>query len=272
MDPGRRRPAPAGPDPLNSAPATDADPFALDDFDAHALENLDAAALMDRVDTKFVAPIELLPGLLRAMRKQYSALEIGGRRSFRYRNDYLDDPGYGFYRAHHAGRASRTKVRGRRYLDAGSAYLEVKRRTNRGRTVKRRMPLPGSSDSVGFLEGSGVTNARALRAVQRGTYRRVALASEARGERLTIDRELAFADAATGREVRLGRWMVLELKQARRSRSSPFFGWARERGLRPCPFSKYCMGVYLTGPSGLPRNRFHGVARRVGMRRGAVAS
>ena len=239
-------------------------------FDAHALSELGDAALMDRVDTEFVVPRALLPELLEAMRDHYSALEIGGLRDFRYLNDYLDGPDHRFYRDHHVGRARRFKLRRRTYLDDGGSFLEVKRRTVRGRTVKVRAAFDvagGGAAPGGFLARAGIGDASRLRVVQRGAYRRVALADPARGERLTVDRDLVFVGAAAGRTVALGPWAVIELKQARRDGASPFLRWARARGVRPCPFSKYCMGVYLTGPEGLARNRFHETARRVGLRR-----
>ncbi len=244
----------------------------LADFDAHALTDLVDASLMDRVDTKFVVPRALLGDLLLAMRDDYSVLEIDGRRSFRYLNDYFDDPDHGFYLAHHAGHLNRYKLRRRTYLDAGTSWLEVKFKSNHERTFKTRMRVEPSGDAppttlARFLQRSGITNLARLRVVQTGSYRRTALASEARGERLTIDRALEFRDARDGRALALGPWMVVELKQAAHDRGSPFFRWARARGLRPCAFSKYCMGLYFTGPEDLKRNRFHPVARQLSMRR-----
>ena len=244
----------------------------LDGFDAHELKDLDNASLMDRVDTKFLMPRALLADLLRAMRERYSVLEIDGTRSFRYRNDYFDDPTHRFYRAHHAGRMNRFKVRRRDYLDNGTAFLELKRKNNRGRTLKTRVPTePGdaalSRAATDLLLAGGVTEPHALGIVHTGTYRRLALASEARAERLTIDCDLRFRSAVDDRGLELGPWVLAELKQARHDRASPFFRWARDRGLRPCGFSKYCMGMYLSGPEELRRNRFHGVARLVGRRR-----
>ena len=244
----------------------------LERFEPHSLSDLDGAALMDRVDTKFLVPRSALANLLRAMQGDYSVLEIDGLRSFRYLNDYFDDAALGFYRAHHAGRLNRFKVRRRLYRDGGGAWLEVKFKNNRGRTLKSRVPTdPGgasfSGAEVDFLLGAGVANAAALGVVQSGRYRRVALASEARRERLTLDCDLEFGDGVGGRPHALGPWVIAELKQARRDVSSPFFRWTRAHRLRPCPFSKYCMGLYLAGPDALRRNRFHEIARRVGHRR-----
>lgn len=244
----------------------------LDSFDAHGLKDLGNATLMERVDTKYVVPRALLADLLRSMIDEYSVLEIDGLRSFRYLNDYFDDQQYGFYRAHHAGRLNRFKMRQRTYLDSQTSWLEVKFKNNHDRTVKTRVLVDPASDVsstrlADFLDACGVPNLSALGIVQTSSYRRVALASEARGERLTIDFNLVIEDAHEGNSFALGPWAIVEVKQARLNRASGIFRWAKGHGIRPCSFSKYCMGVYFTGPAELKRNRFHPIARQVNSRR-----
>src|SRR5687768_2586669 len=110
-------------------------------FEPVSLHEIGAAALMDRVDTKFVLPVGSVAGILASLKGGYRVLEVGGRRLSRYSTRYFDTPDLRLYHAHHAGRARRYKVRVRTYVDSEARYLEVKLRTNRGRTTKERVSL-----------------------------------------------------------------------------------------------------------------------------------
>ena len=240
----------------------------LNGFSSHALSDLNQGELMDRVDSKYLIPESLLADFLTHMRPHYSALEIAGQRVFRYKNDYYDSADYKFYRAHHARRLNRYKVRCRTYVDSQTSFLEIKHKNNKRRTEKTRVQVEVEevliSESSGrFLNEHGVGQHKQLKHVQTGLYDRLALANEAEGERVTIDCNLEFHDIALKQHCSLGPWVVIELKQAQRSRLGPCFQWAREHGIRSTSFSKYCMGIYFTGPSTLKRNNFHMIARRL---------
>ena len=240
----------------------------LQQYATHGLSDLDNAKLMNRVDSKFVIPRALLPDLLRRMRDHYSALEIDGKRIFGYLNTYYDSEDFTHYLAHHNGKLNRFKIRRRTYLDTDTSFLEVKFKNNKKRTLKSRVQLAPeerrlSEEASHFLARSGLEDHLSLHPVQTGSYHRIALASEERSERLTIDCNLAFHDLTEKRSFAVGPWVVLELKQARMNRTGPFFSWARENGMRKSSFSKYCMGVYFTGSQSLKRNNFHSIARKL---------
>ncbi len=234
----------------------------------HSLDSLKNAVLMNRVDSKFLLPTTLAIDLLASMSQEYSVLEINGLRSFNYVTTYYDTPLNAHYIEHHNGRLNRFKIRKRTYTESCSSYLEVKFKDNRRRATKTRMScdiqnFELSDDALGFLTSCGVPDPLTLEPVQTGVYRRVALANEVRGERLTIDFNLSFKDERDGVQHALGPWAIVELKQDHLNRDSAFFSWARRHGVRQLPFSKYCMGVYFTGAQSLKRNNFHAIARRL---------
>ncbi len=241
---------------------------ALAQFRSHNLSDLKKAELMDRVDSKFVVPLDKLPSLLSEMSFWYSVLEVEGKRKSKYHNVYFDTDNYVHYFAHHNRRAGRFKVRQRTYVESDLSFLEVKYRNNLARTIKTRIQVPTGLSSFGtqeleFLNKSGVLRFGQLESKQEGTYNRIALANEGEGERITIDLQLAVTDLCTSKEHSIGPWVVVEVKQQQLNRRSPFFAWARENSVRRCSFSKYCMGLYYTGPSWLKRNNFHNVARQM---------
>ncbi|MGB0848736.1 MAG: polyphosphate polymerase domain-containing protein [Thiolinea sp.] len=238
-------------------------------YTGHGLEDLQQARLMNRVDMKFLLPRSVLPDLLDSMRSFYSMLEIGGKRCFEYQNDYYDTQEMALYRAHHNGWLNRYKVRCRQYVDSKAFFLEIKHKDNKKRTRKTRMQLSSRGEVLsepGFelMRSCGFQRPESLLLVQQGGYHRMALANESEGERLTIDINLSFSDVRR----HYGRWelpnqIIVELKQEKRDRRSPFYCWAKQRRFRPLSFSKYCMGVYHTAGSGIKRNRFREIDRHI---------
>src|ERR671917_757716 len=109
-------------------------------FPAIGLAQLDAdAALRDRMDVKYVVPLDAFAALADRLMATHAALEIDGRRAFAYRSTYFDTPELGAFRAHIQQRRRRYKCRSREYRDSGAYAFEVKLKGLRGRTVKHRM-------------------------------------------------------------------------------------------------------------------------------------
>lgn len=237
----------------------------------HSLRDLKKAELMNRIDTKFIIPASLLPTILDALDDHYTALEINGTRCFRYESTYFDTDDYRFYHMHHTGRLNRFKVRMRRYVDSDIQFLEVKLKNNKKRTIKDRVPLESYAitdlaDNLDFLRSLKVPAPEQLKPCLYNCYQRIALASESRGERLTIDIKLANEMARGDHsQLPLDDVAIVELKQGKLDRSSPFFAVARSLGIRPSTFSKYCMGMTLAlrDQSDWKYNRFKPVLRRL---------
>jgi len=244
----------------------------LDGYASHTLADLPAeASLMNRVGKKFVIPRALLSDLLQHLRSGYSALELNKQRLFRYHNTYYDSVGYDLYLDHHNGKSNRYKIRHRTYVDSDTSFLEVKFKNNKKRTLKTRTLLGSDEKSLevvkaAFLSENGLLNHAQYHPTQTGTYVRIALANTERSERITIDVDLAFAGIENSGSYVLGPWVVVEVKQSRQNRDSGFFAWAQQNGIRRSKFSKYCMGVYFTGPLTLKRNNFHRIAKHMQIR------
>ena len=110
-------------------------------------EMVDEAAMMTRVDRKYLLPLPALAEVIDAT-IQARVLTIDGLRSFAYRSDYLDTGDLASFHAAGRRRRRRWKVRGRTYLDSGTSWLEVKTRGPRGTTVKARVQHQPVTDGL----------------------------------------------------------------------------------------------------------------------------
>ena len=228
------------------------DPLAR--FRPTSLAELERVALLDRTDTKYLLSLSQLQEALDALRDDYRILEIDGRRAHAYRTLYFDTPEFDLFRAHHAGRAVRHKVRSRAYVDSGKAFLEVKSKNNKGRTVKHRLLTDGlvtelDPADAGFVESHAPLDGADLEPKLGNDFTRVTLVNTDQTERLTIDLGLSFrSEDENAQGVRLPGVAIAELKQSGIDRGSPFVRHMRGRRILPASVSKYCVGVSLLHP------------------------
>ena len=223
-------------------------PISLGELECHS-------SLLNRIDTKYIVPLDALVGMVEELAATHHVLEIDGRRAFGYESTYFDTPSLLLYRAHVQGRRRRFKVRSRLYVDHGSAFFEVKLKSKRGETVKRRMeygPNEHGSLTMGartFLGGTlrelyGGEIDQELGPVLRGRYDRITFVSNDRGERLTCDLGVAFALAGPTWVSMSDAYAIVERKS--RGGSGAADQMLRRRGARPVrSCSKYCLGVGL---------------------------
>jgi hypothetical protein len=212
---------------------------------------MDGVALMDRTDTKYIVPASSLAGLLERLAGKYRALEIRQRRLNHYRTVYFDTEDMAFYLRHHAGNEVRVKVRSREYTDSRLSYLEIKRKTNKDRTVKERLQTPepvtqASRQVDDFLLSQYPLAEPGLSPKLSNGFSRATLVSNHGPERLTLDIDLSFE--GNGRTASLPGVAIIEVKQARFDRTSPVISGMRALGIPPRGISKYCIGVALLYP------------------------
>lgn len=239
----------------------------LEAFSGHCLDEQAKARLMDRVDTKFLVPAHLLDACLRGLENHYSILEIDGNRRFTYDTLYFDTPGRQLYLDHHNGRLNRFKLRVRHYRETGGSFLEVKKKSNRERTVKNRLPLTShtvaNNQVIPFLEEQlGRPVAGMLPALFVG-YRRMTLMGPMGTERITVDTGLGFHSPNRLNGLCLPAVAVFEVKYDRKIPYSPLLERLGQLGCRPVQFSKYCIGTSLLFGHECKTNRFKPLLRRL---------
>ena len=222
-----------------------------------SLDEMDAIRLMNRIDTKYLTDETHLVGILRdAARAGYRVLEIGGDKCSAYDSVYYDTAALKMFRDHHNRRLKRQKVRTRRYVQSGTAFLEIKRKNNKGRTSKKRIGIPegemmdfsGDAAACDYLSRKSWFTAEDLSPVLETIFVRMTLVNPAMTERLTIDTCLQFNNFRTGLQASLRDAVIIELKQDGHARSQ-MKRILLDHRVKPARVSKYCVAVTLTDPA-----------------------
>ena len=214
------------------------------------------AALLTRVDRKYLLRLDGACALLSAVDARTRVLEQDGARGFAYESVYFDTADRLSYQLAARGRRRRFKLRSRTYLGTRTSFLEMKTRGGRGVTVKERIPYAatardrltpeGREYSAGALVGIGLDPSLVteLRAALTTRYRRTTLLAPD-GSRATIDTDLTWVDA-DGRALELPGWVVVETKSADRPSALDRALW--RSGTRPQSLSKFGTGTAALHP------------------------
>lgn len=223
-----------------------------------SLGDLGETALMDRTDTKYVLPLELGLQALKELNPHYQMLEIEGKRLQPYNTLYFDTPELFFYRQHLRNQAVRFKLRIRSYLVNGLTFLEIKQRTNKGRTVKERIQIDSGSlmldpEAMGWAVDRLPAQAWPLVPMLSNQFCRTLLVNPVKAERITLDFNLEFK--GKGEEVGVGPLVVAEVKRRSIREDSEFIHWLHTAHQRPSSLSKYCLGLVLLNPE-IKSNKF----------------
>jgi len=226
-------------------------------FSPIKLAEMDNVKLMSRSDTKFAFKFSKLPELLNQMMPFYKVLEINGKFIHDYKSLYFDTDDRKFYLDHHNGRVNRNKVRFREYVGSDLTFLEIKRKNNKGKTIKKRMKVDSINDNLSVKQkeyiysiiGSNII----LNSKQWINFSRITFVHKVHKERLTIDINLNFKEK--DRRGDLNQIAIGEVKQERISRHSDFMRIAKELHILPIRISKYCMSTLELNPE-LKQNRF----------------
>lgn len=242
----------------------------LSRFDSISLDEMSGIRLMNRTDTKFVTSAQMLRKMLEMASKEYLVQEIGGRRNMLYYTVYFDTPDYTFYNTHHNGHCNRQKVRLRSYVESHLSFLEVKTKDNHGRTRKKRVGVDAPASGLrtmsldcgeDFLAAQLRVDPHSLSQKIENRFNRITLVNKARTERLTIDTQLEFNNLDTGQRLSLGKTAIIELKRDG-LQPSPILAILHALHIKPCGFSKYCIGEALTNPD-LKHNRLKPRIRKI---------
>ncbi|MBU2667851.1 polyphosphate polymerase domain-containing protein [Actinoplanes bogorensis] len=239
-----------------------AEPIGLSELD-------EAAALQQRVDTKYLIGLEEFDRIADKLAATHRRLVIGDRRAFDYRSSYLDTPGLTCFHDHRQGRRLRFKARTRSY-DRGLCRFEVKLKDGRGGTDKHALrvgpadfgTVPGGA--TGFLtyvlaDRYGIAAPAVTPRLLVRHFRQTLVAKSAASPcRVTLDTDLTFTTGSVTAGLRTG-LLLVETKSARGR--GPADELLRRAGARPVSISKYCAGMALLHP-GLPEQPWRNLLRR----------
>ncbi|MBR4391199.1 MAG: polyphosphate polymerase domain-containing protein [Bacteroidales bacterium] len=223
--------------------------------------------LMNRVDTKYLVTSNELLAILKGIHEHYYAQEVEGNRLSPYSTVYYDTPELTMYTIHHDRHLVRDKVRVRTYVDSHLTFCEVKHKTNKGRTKKKRIEVqPGiditkDPDTAAFLAEKQPYPVESLSPNLETAFDRFTLVNYEKTERLTIDCNLVFNNFVSGTTASMDDLVIMELKQDGRARSllkEVLF----DLRIKPYKISKYCIGTAMTRPE-VKQNRFKKKIRRI---------
>lgn len=232
-----------------------------------SLQEMNEVRLMNRIDTKYLVTSQQLLAILQGVHERYYAQEVDGKRLSPYRTVYYDTPELTMFTIHHDKHLVRDKVRVRTYVDSELTFCEVKHKTNKGRTKKKRIQvtsLPNITDSpeaAVFLAENQPYPVRSLQPTLETVFDRITLVNFEKTERLTIDCNLRFSNLVTNTHGSMDDLVVMELKQDGRARSL-FKEVLLELRIKPFKISKYCIGICMTRPE-VRQNRFKVKLRRI---------
>ncbi|MEI7501680.1 MAG: polyphosphate polymerase domain-containing protein [Paludibacter sp.] len=240
----------------------------INTFEPISLEEMDAVHLMNRVDTKFLIGYSDLPELLKKTLIHYRVLEINDKRILPYSTIYFDTESAEMYMMHHNRKLSRFKIRRRSYIESGISFIEIKSKSNKGRTTKHRIPITKEQFESRFLEDqehvflNNITcQSTSLIPKLQNTFRRITLVDKSLTERVTLDIDLSYQNLSDGICKSVEGLVIIEMKQEG-ARCSLFRESLNELRVSPGSMSKYCLGMVLVNPN-IKSNRFKNKLRTI---------
>ena len=220
-------------------------------FASIRLDQMAGVALLDRMETKFVFHERQLDSILQNLTDAYRVLQVNDSRLNHYRTLYFDTPDFALFRRHQSGGRNRFKVRSRSYLDTDLAFLEIKHKVKKNRTVKNRIKTANFVDRLSpratdFLNTYLPSGLWPLEPKLWNEYTRITLVGIHNPERVTIDLNLQFR--AGDQTIILPGVVIAEVKNSGADRDSAFIRLMSAGKLRATGFSKYCVGVSMLYP------------------------
>ncbi|MFI3331499.1 MAG: polyphosphate polymerase domain-containing protein [Rikenellaceae bacterium] len=236
----------------------------INKFEPISLEQMDQVKLMNRTDRKFWCKASLLPTLLESVCNDYYLLEINGKRNLPYSTTYFDTTEDEMYNNHHRGKKNRYKIRRRNYVSTQSSFLEIKFKSNKGRTIKQRIDSDYQSNEFNtedkiFIKNNTPYSCDQLHFVLMNGFLRMMLVSKSFNERCTIDTNLRFESSSSSAS--LEDLAIIEIKSEGHGFSQLISALSNKR-LKPSGFSKYCIGRSMIDNT-LKINRFKNKHRQI---------
>ena len=214
-----------------------------------SLDHITRVKLMNRRDIKYLTTIGDLPLFLTRISDHYYIQEIDGKRTATYETVYYDTANYGFFLSHVNGKLNRCKVRIRSYVDSNLHFLEVKSKTNKNKTIKKRVKIDSMDlgpEIHDFVLKYAHADLSLLAPILKNRFERITLINKKMTERVTIDFELVFTKFGEEEFTPKNNLLIIEIKQDRTC-VSPLEKVLKNMRIKKTGFSKYCIGMVLTG-------------------------
>lgn len=224
-----------------------------------SLDEMDGVKLMNRHDTKFVTGVHLLPDLLKEISEHYSILKVKNERIQEYKTAYYDTFDFRMYTLHQNGKLNRYKIRHRQYVLSKIGFLEIKFKTNKGKTQKKRISTglkpELNTESNEFIKKNSPYDNNSIDTKMANSFTRLTLVNKEATERITIDYKLGFSDANGTKNIEIPYLTIIEVKRDGYANNSLFDNILKKHRIYPSGMSKYCIGSAMLFLN-LKQNRF----------------
>lgn len=235
-------------------------------------ELVNQAAMMTRVDRKYVLSRADVNPILFALDPHTRVLTIDDRAPQPYQSTYFDTPDMRSFSMAVHKRRRKFKVRTRTYVASQMAFLEVKATGPRGVTIKERIPYDFEAAMQARLldevrpwleeklekagQPAGIDSQ--LQPIMWGSYNRTTLLMADGAGRATFDTELDWQNSQ-GAYIQEPDMVIFETKSGSRPSELDRLLWSH--GHRPAKISKFGTGMAALDPC-LPHNRWNRVLKR----------
>jgi hypothetical protein len=188
-----------------------------------------------------------LPAFLESLLSNFLLLNIDDEAICHYQTSYLDTPNLNMYLDHQRGKVDRFKIRVRRYDITKTAFLEIKRKDNKGKTHKNRVIIPfetkDSFDTLTeeFVHANSPYHLSAIIPILETNYDRIALVDYKNLIRITVDLNLIMVYKDKSKQ--LNDFCIIEIKKEGNG-STSVEAILHDLGYHKFSISKYCLGVY----------------------------
>ncbi len=236
-------------------------------FKGISLSEMDAVSLLKRVDSKFVIDTGRLEMFFKNIETTHRVLEIEGSPIQTYKTIYYDTPDYKMYTAHHNRKKHRYKIRTRDYVESELSFLEIKNKSNKGKTTKKRIAFSDKgilcSKMNDFIVAHSPFEAQDLMPVLGNTFNRITLVNNDLTERMTIDVGLkAWEFEHSENDLDLGGVSIIELKRDAYQKSKTL-KLLRDLKIKPTGFSKYAVSSSILLSHKVKSNNFKAKQRYI---------
>lgn len=230
----------------------------IPDFQGISLQEVESKNLLNRQDIKFIFHLSLFPDILKELQHNYNTLDINNNRIFSYKNTYFDTPDLKLYHLHHNGKLNRYKVRRRHYIESGITFFELKYKTNKDQTIKKRFELTDDKQELkpelkNHIKNNYNINLDEFYPKLKVDYKRITLIHKEKDEKITLDFDISFVNGE--KSSNLNKIVIAEIKQNKIYFGTDFSQIMNKFQIKPMTLSKYCTGIVLTNPQ-IKHNRF----------------